>query len=162
MTENESRTSSHITQYWCVQHIYLLALQGNIAMLKRILFIYMISLLNLACADEIPIPEFSGQAIKYTDPYGGEILIGERTSEQLKFWFRTIGGNFHQCHMSGVAESRDNETYKYGQYEQDIHCILSIIVLGNSVVLIDNSGKCKRISCGQRAAINGAVFHRAK
>jgi hypothetical protein len=131
-------------------------------MLKKILFIYIAGLLNAAYADEIPIPEFSGVATKYTNTYGGEILIGERTSEQLKFWFRTVGGNYHQCHMSGVATSRDNETYAYGQYEQDIHCSLSIIVLGNSVVLIDDYGKCKQISCGQRAGINGAVFHRAE
>ena len=131
-------------------------------MLKRILLIYLAVFLNTAYADEIAVPEFSGGADKYTDKHGGEILIGERTEKQLKFWFRTIGGNYHQCHMSGIAKSRDNETYKYGQYEQEVRCALSIIVLENSVVLIDNSNQCKKISCGQRAGINGAVFHRAK
>ena len=140
---------------------YMLALQGKVAMLKRIFFIYFIAFLNSVYADEIPVPEFSGESIKYTDPYGGELIIGERTSEHLKFWFRTIGGNYHQCHMSGVAISRDNETYKYDQYEKNVNCALSIIVLDNFVVLIDNSDQCKQISCGQRAGINGAVFHHA-
>lgn len=131
-------------------------------MLKIICIIWIFIFLITAKADEISIPEFSGVATKYTDQYGGEILIGERTPEQLKFWFRTVGGNHHQCHMSGVAKSRDNETYKYGQYEQEVQCNLSIIVLEQSVVLIDNSSQCKKISCGQRAGISGAVFHRAK
>jgi hypothetical protein len=139
-----------------------LALQGNIEMIKKLLYIYLSILISTVCADEIPVPEFSGEKIKYTDPYGGELIIGERTPEQLKFWFRIIGGKFHQCHMTGVAASRDNETYKYSQYDRDIQCILSIIVLNDSVVLIDNSDQCKRISCGQRAGINGAVFHRPR
>ncbi len=130
-------------------------------MLKRILLIYLAGFLNTAFADEIPIPEFSGSATEYADPHGGKILIGERTKEQLKFWLRTVGGNYHLCHMSGVATSRDNETYKYWQYEEKIHCALSIIVLDNSVVLIDNSNQCRRISCAERAGINGVVFHRA-
>jgi hypothetical protein len=138
------------------------SLEGNISMLKRLFIIYLITLPNASYADEIPVPEFSGEAIKYTDPYGGELILNERTPAQLKFWFRIIGGNHHQCHMSGIATSRDNETYKYAQYEQTVHCALSIIVLDNSVVLIDNSDQCKQISCGQRAGINGAVFHRAK
>jgi hypothetical protein len=131
-------------------------------MLKRFIIVFLACFLNTAYADEIPIPEFTGGATKYTDPYGGEILIGERTPEKLKFWFRTVGGNYHQCHMSGVATSRDNETYKYGQHERKVRCALSIIILENSIVLIDNSEQCKQISCGQMAGINGAVFHRAK
>ena len=118
--------------------------------------------MNSVYPDEIPVPTFSGESIKYEDSYGGELIIGERTPEQLKFWFRTIGGNNHQCHMVGIAESRDNETYKYGHFEQNVHCSLSVIVLDNSVVLIDDSGQCEKVSCGQRASINGAVFHRTK
>lgn len=122
--------------------------------------------LNTAKADEIPIPVFSGESIKYTDPYGGELILGERTPDKLKFWFRTIGGNNHQCHMTGVATSRDNETYKYGSVQQmnekNVFCSLSVIVLDNSVVLIDEGSHCKAMSCGQRAGINGAVFHRVK
>ena len=122
--------------------------------------------INAAQADEIPIPEFSGKTIKYTDSNGGELILGERTQKELKFWFQTMGGNYHQCHMTGVATSRDNETYRYSLVEQrnekNVFCSLSLIVIDKSVVLIDESNHCKVISCGQRAAINGAVFHRAK
>lgn len=122
--------------------------------------------INAAQADEIPIPEFLGEPIKYTDSDGGELILGERTPKELKFWFRTMGGNHHQCHMTGVAKSRDNETYRYSLVEQrnekNVFCSLSLILIEKSVVLIDESNHCKVISCGQRAAINGAVFHRAK
>ncbi len=133
---------------------------------KYFCLICIVFFINTAKADEIPMPEFSGEVIKYTDPYGGELILGERTSKELKFWFRIIGGNHHQCHMTGVATSRDNETYKYSRVEQrnekNIFCSLSVIVLDSSVVLIDESNQCKAISCGQRAGINGGVFHRAK
>ncbi|TVO79807.1 hypothetical protein AYI78_21325 [Shewanella algae] len=142
--------------------LIFLALQGGFVILRKILFSYVLTLISFVHADEIPIPEFSGETIKFYNPFGGEFILGERIPEKLKFWFRTVGGNYHQCHMTGVAKSRDNETYKYGQFEQNTHCSLSIIVLGNSVVLIDESHQCKKISCGQRAGINGAVFHRAK
>lgn len=126
----------------------------------------MVFFINAAQADEIPIPEFSGKTIKYTDSNGGELILGERTQKELKFWFRTMGGNYHQCHMTGVATSRDNETYRYSLVEsgneKNVFCSLSLIVIDKSVVLIDESNHCKVISCGQRAAINGAVFHRAK
>ncbi|OEG74040.1 hypothetical protein BEL05_20400 [Shewanella colwelliana] len=133
---------------------------------KSFSLIFMVFFINAAQADEIPIPEFSGKTIKYTDSNGGELILGERTQKELKFWFRTMGGNYHQCHMTGVATSRDNETYRYSLVEsgneKNVFCSLSLIVIDKSVVLIDESNHCKVISCGQRAAINGAVFHRAK
>lgn len=133
---------------------------------KNFSVLFIVFFLNTAQADEIPIPEFSGEAIKFTDSDGGELILGERTPKELKFWFRTMGGNYHQCHMTGVATSRNNETYRYSRVEQrndkNIFCSLSLIVIEKSVVLIDESNHCKVISCGQRAAINGAVFHRAK
>jgi hypothetical protein len=133
---------------------------------KNFSVLFIVFFLNTAQADEIPIPEFSGEAIKFTDSDGGELILGERTPKELKFWFRTMGGNYHQCHMTGVATSRNNETYRYSRVEKrndkNIFCSLSLIVIEKSVVLIDESNHCKVISCGQRAAINGAVFHRAK
>ncbi|GGB57276.1 hypothetical protein K8B83_20105 [Shewanella inventionis] len=136
-------------------------------MISKVFYlIFLAILLNAANADVISIPIFSGESTKYTDPYGGELILGERTPEQLKFWFRTIGGNYHQCHMTGIATSRNNETYIYSRVEQinekNVFCSLSVIVLDNSVVLIDEGNHCKAINCGQRAGINGAVFHRAK
>lgn len=133
---------------------------------KNFSVLFIVFFLNTGQADEIPIPEFSGEAIKFTDSDGGELILGERTPKELKFWFRTMGGNYHQCRMTGVATSRNNETYRYSRVEQrndkNIFCSLSLIVIEKSVVLIDESNHCKVISCGQRAAINGAVFYRAE
>ncbi len=134
--------------------------------LKIFYLIFIALLLNTAKADEVPIPEFLGETVKYKDPYRGELVLGERTPKELKFWFRTMGGGYHQCHMAGAATSKDNETYRYARVEQrnekNLFCSLSVIVLDNSVVLIDENNQCKAISCGQRASINGAVFHRVK
>ena len=144
----------------------MLASQGIIVIFKKVLCLFFLMLISLSHADEIPIPQFSGETIKYIDSFGGEFILGERTPEKLKFWFRTVGSNYHQCHMTGVATSRDNETYKYGLVEQrnekNVFCSLSIITVGDAVVLIDESNRCQVISCGQRAGISGAVFHRAK
>lgn len=118
--------------------------------------------LGVACADEINIPKFDGEIVRYLNPSGGEIRLGERTLEQVTFWFRTLGGNNHQCQMAGIGKSRDGETYRYSQIESSVHCSLSIIVLNDAVVLIDNANQCKKISCGQRAAINGTVFRQEK
>lgn len=60
--------------------------------LKKFILIFLIFILNTAIADEIPIPEFLGETIKYKDSYGGELILGEKTTEELKFWFRSMGG----------------------------------------------------------------------
>lgn len=111
-------------------------------------------------ADPIAIPKFIGESEKYTDSHYGEMLIGDRSSQQLTFWFRKVGANYHQCHLSGRASSIDGKTYKYVIDEGEIHCELSIVITNDSVQLIDGDHQCRRINCGSRASINGAVFYR--
>lgn len=135
-------------------------------MFKGMLLLFLGGFTYLSYADEIPVPEYSGEVTKYKDRFDGELLVAEKTNQELKFWFRIVGGNYHQCHMAGTAKSGDSETYKYSHSEMRnnklISCSLSLVVLDSSVVLIDKKDQCKLVSCGQRAGISGAVFHLAE
>lgn len=110
----------------------------------------------LAKAEEKPVPSFNSKPARYLSRYGGELLLGDRTSKQLGFWFHLTGANNHACSMAGVAYAEDKEHYAH----MDGECKLTLISVGGAIVLTDQNSQCRKLHCGARADIDGTVLFR--
>ena len=120
------------------------------------------------------MPTFSSTPIKYINQtsIGGavghpnqiakvtdELVIGDKTNKNLKFWFYIYGANFHICSASGVAESLEKNTYKYQVSESS--CQLKLTFKSNHATLEDIGGNCRELFCGSRGIIGKITFHKA-
>jgi hypothetical protein len=108
-----------------------------------------------ALADEKPIPQFKKSPDHYKACYGGELLVGDKTKQEITFWVNTEGANGHQCYATGKAHFGTGLEYRYSD---DTGCMLDLIFVEHSVVLIDQARICQKTFCGTRASLNGAVF----
>ena len=108
-------------------------------------------------AEEAEMPNFKNPPVRYESQYGDELLIGDRSSKQLTFWFHLTGANYHVCSMAGTAIAEDKYTYA-----TIADCLLRIKIVGDYAILIDDCGECQKKHCGSRASISGATFIKKK
>ena len=88
-------------------------------------------------------------------PADNLLLIGDRASGNLKFWFELEGYNFHICSMSGTARSVSHHAYLYHSGE----CTLRISFPSKTTAVIDDIGRaCEPESCAMNASINNTKF----
>ncbi len=153
----------------------------------RIFLLVMIicSFTTKAVSDLVEMPMYSSPPTKFirstttTGASGSaevkdELVIGDRTAKDMKFWFLLYGGNFHMCSASGVAQALSKDIYQYeenstchrlitnsGRYEfkeEQCQCRLKFSFDENHVTLEDVDGNCKEAFCGQRASIGKTIF----
>jgi hypothetical protein len=111
-----------------------------------------------SAAEEQPLPRFKAPPNAYHSRYGGELLIGDRTTKELTYWFHLTGANNHVCNMTGTAIAWDKEHYRFSNGS----CVLDLIILGRAVVLSDQGNECQKVHCGSRAYIDGTVLFQKK
>lgn len=99
------------------------AVDITLAFIMPILRICFLVALAIGCvaaqADDAAMPNFSSKPKKYANRHeigfadqssafvDDELVIGDVTREQLKFWFWIIGANGHQCSASGTAQKAE-------------------------------------------------------
>lgn len=148
------------------------------------ILILAISKAMVVSADEPVMPQFKAPPQKYEyrheisrvgsplpDTVVDELLIGDVTDKELKFYFYLIGNNGHICGGSGVATYRDGfyyyaapsvrEVYEQGKIKRKkVECRLRIQLDSKQVSLKDEDGNCKQMFCGKRAHIGDTYFRR--
>ena len=141
-------------------------------------------------ADEPSMPEFRAPPQKYThqheisrvgspspDTVVDELLIGDVTEKELKYYFYLIGTNGHICGGSGIAIAENGSYYytektfttkfeskdgKLNSWKEPVECRLRIQFDSNHASLHDEGNYCQRSHCGTRAGIGNVRFSRAK
>jgi len=122
----------------------------------------------MAYADEAEMPKFSKKPIKFISKHEigtkhndagdvlDELLIGDVTNNNLKFWFEFIRTNYHICSMSGTAKATDINVFEYSIDD----CRLRITIAPNQAIIEDVGGYCSHSEtrqgegfCGSRAYI---------
>ncbi|HCU85476.1 hypothetical protein [Methylophilus sp. UBA6697] len=140
---------------------------------KFLLIIILCNIYGLAVGEEAEMPAFSSPPIKYINQtsIGGavghpneiaqvtdDLVIGDKTNQNLKFWFYIYGANFHICSASGVAEKLEKNTYQY--QVSDTSCQLKLTFKSNHATLEDIGGNCRDLFCGSRGNIGKTAFHK--
>lgn len=171
-----------------LSHFSFLALlhgsRGNNSLISIFTFISML-LASVAFADEPTMPDFVSPPQRYEyqhqvtrvgsespDIVVDELLIGDVTDNQLKFYFYIIGANGHICGGSGTATLRNGayyyntpsvkEIYEKGKLRKEpVECRLRITFDSTSASLLDEGGNCKQTHCGLRAYIGDVRLKRA-
>jgi hypothetical protein len=88
-------------------------------------------------------------------PEDDGLLIGDKSKQNLKFWFELDGNNFHICSMSGLAKSISHNSYMY----ESGQCKLRITFPSKTRAEIQDIGNfCEPDFCAINAYIDKTKF----
>ena len=139
-----------------------------IHLVKVIIILFIVVNIN---ADEMDIPDFEGKSKKYLNKHevgyiipnseneyqaemsADELIVGDITDKDLKYWLFVIGINGHQCNMAGSAKKISEGIFEF----KDKDCKLTFTILEKSIK-IDDKYTCTRDYCGKRAGIGKIEF----
>ena len=87
--------------------------------------------------------------------------ISKKDTNTINFTINTIGGNGHECSITGSATLKDG-IYYYNKGSDtsadDSNCHLTITNRANSLLINDPNNGCHDMACGMRASLNELTF----